>query len=101
MSEIQNNEKIPQGQTIIVNHQESPKSNGMGIAGFVLALLAIFMGWIPVIGWIIWLLGLIFSFVGVFRTPKGFAIAGLAISLIGLFLLLVVFAAIGTIFSSL
>lgn len=88
------------GQTIIVNHHDSSKSNGMRIAGFVLALLAVFTGWIPVVGWILWFLGLIFSFVGVFRNPKGFAIAGLAISLIGLFLLLIVFAAIGAVFSS-
>lgn len=82
------------GQTIIVNQIEK-KTNGIGTAGFVLALIAIFLGWIPVLGWIIWLLGLIFSFAGVFKQPKGLSIAGLVISLIGLILLLVVFASIG------
>ncbi|MFQ9502833.1 MAG: hypothetical protein ACLR1G_01335 [Alistipes indistinctus] len=77
--------------TIIVN-QPVPKSNGMGTAGFVLALLALFLGWVPVVGWILWVLGLIFSCVGVFRTPKGLAIAGLIISLLGVILLLFVFA---------
>lgn len=81
------------GQTVIINQTEK-KSNGIGTAGFVLALIAIFLGWVPVLGWILWLLGLIFSFVGVFKTPKGLAIAGLVISLIGIILLLTVFGAI-------
>ncbi len=81
------------GQTVIFNQTEA-KSNAMGTAGFVLALIAIFLGWVPIIGWFLWLLGLIFSAIGVFRTPKGFAIAGLAISLIGTILLIAVFGAI-------
>jgi len=83
----------PQGQTVIINQTEK-KSNGIGTAGFVLALIAIFLGWVPVLGWILWLLGLIFSFVGVFKTPKGLSIAGLVISLIGIILLITVFGAI-------
>ncbi len=81
-------------QTIIVNQAEK-KTNGIGTAGFVLALIALFLGWIPFLGWLVWLLGLIFSFVGVFRTPKGLSIAGLVISLIGIILLIVVFGIIG------
>ncbi|HOR83001.1 MAG TPA: hypothetical protein PLF32_10165 [Bacteroidales bacterium] len=81
------------GQTVIINQLEK-KSNDIGTAGFVLALIAIFLGWVPVLGWIIWLLGLILSFVGVFKQPKGLAIAGLVISLIGIILLLTVFGAI-------
>ena len=83
----------PQGQTVIINQTEK-ESNGIGTAGFVLALIAIFLGWVPVLGWILWLLGLIFSFVGVFKTPKGLAIAGLVVSLIGIILLIAVFGAI-------
>ena len=71
------------GQTIIINSQEK-KTNGVGIAGFVLALIALFFGWVPIFGWILWVLGLILSFVGVFKTPRGMAIAGLVISLIGI-----------------
>lgn len=83
----------PQGQTVIINPAEK-KTNGIGTAGFVLSLVAIFLGWVPVLGWILWLLGLIFSFVGVFKTPKGLSIAGLVISLIGVILLIAVFGAI-------
>ena len=81
------------GQTVIINQTEK-KSNGVGTAGFVLALIAVFLSWVPVLGWIIWLLGLILSFVGVFKQPKGLAIAGLVISLIGIILLLTVFGTI-------
>lgn len=70
------------------------KSNGTGTAGFVFALITIFLGWIPVFGWILWILGLILSLVGLARQPRGLAIAGLVISLLGLILLLVVFGAI-------
>ena len=81
------------GQTVYVN-QGSKESNGIGTAGFVLAIIAIFLGWIPFLGWLIWLLGLIFSFVGIFKNPKGLSIAGLVISLIGFILLIAVFGAI-------
>lgn len=83
----------PQGQTVIINHIEK-RSNGVGTAGFVLALIALFLGWVPILGWIIWLLGLILSFAGIFKKPRGLAIAGLVISLIGFILLLTVFGAI-------
>ena len=87
-----NNEPTTSGNPTIIVNQPVPKSNGMGTAGFVLALLALFLGWVPVVGWILWVLGLIFSCVGVFRTTKGLAIAGLIISLLGVILLLFVFA---------
>jgi hypothetical protein len=87
------NPQSPSGQTVIIN-QTDKKSNGVGTAGFVLALIAIFLGWIPVLGWILWLLGLILSFVGIFKEPKGLAIAGLVISLIGIILLVTVFGAL-------
>ncbi|MDD3723164.1 MAG: hypothetical protein PHW92_11910 [Lutibacter sp.] len=93
MTQDSQNSESQSGQTIIINQTEK-RSNGIGTAGFVLALIALFLGWIPVLGWIIWLLGLIFSFVGVFKTPKGLAIAGLVISLIGIILLIAVFGAI-------
>jgi hypothetical protein len=88
--ELKNSEHGSQGQTIIVNQQQQ-ESNGVGTAGFVLALIAIFLGWIPVLGWILWILGLILSFAGLFKKPKGLAIAGFVLSLIDLILLIVVF----------
>ncbi len=78
-----------QGQTIIVTQKES---NGIGTAGFVLALIALFLGWIPFLGWLLWILGLILSFVGIFKKPRGLAIAGIIISFIGIILLIFLFA---------
>jgi hypothetical protein len=86
------------GPTIIIN-QPTNQKNGIGTAGFVFALISVCLGWVPGVGWFIWLLGLIFSFVGVFRVPKGLAIAGLVISLFDLILLLTVFGALISIFS--
>ena len=80
-------------QTIYVN-QVTKESNGIGTAGFLLSIIAIFLGWIPFLGWLIWLLGLILSFAFVFKNPKGLAIAGLVISFIGIILLIAVFGAL-------
>lgn len=91
-------EPVTPQPTIIVNQAvpEAPKTNGMGVAGFVLALLGLFLGWVPVLGWILWVLGLIFSVIGVFRTPKGLAIAGLIITFIGLIVLIILGAVFAT-----
>ncbi len=74
-----------QPQQIIINQQApAPQKNGLGVAGFVLALLGLIFCWVPVLNWILWILGLIFSIIGMFKRPKGLAIAGLVISCIGL-----------------
>ncbi|HJE87668.1 hypothetical protein [Rikenella microfusus] len=83
----------PYQQTVIIQQVEK-RSNGIGTAGFILALVTLFLGWIPVFGWILWVLGLIFSAVGVTKRPKGLAIAGLVISLIGIVFLLALFGVI-------
>lgn len=87
-------------QTVIIQQAPSQGSNGLGTAGFILALLALIFCWVPVLDWILWILGLVLSFCGVFKAPKGLAIAGLVISLIGL-ILIVVFGAIATAVASL
>lgn len=70
------------------------KSNGLGTAGFVLALLGVILCWIPVLNWILWLLGLIFSFIGVFKKPKGLAITGLVLSFISIIVIIAVLGAV-------
>ena len=77
-------------QPIYIN-QIVQKSNGIGTAGFVFSIAALFLGWIPVIGWMIWLLGAIFSTIGIFKSPRGLSIAGLIISFIGFILMIAVF----------
>lgn len=88
-------------QTVIIQQAPSQGSNGLGTAGFILALLALIFCWVPVLDWILWILGLVLSFCGVFKAPKGLAIAGLVILLIGLILIVVVFGAIATAVASL
>lgn len=89
-------------QTIIVQ-SSADESNGFGIAGFVLALVALLLlictpisaltannsAWptLLTIGIILWILGLIFSIIGLKKTPKGLAKAGLSISLLPLALI--------------
>lgn len=83
----------PAQQTIYVNTPEH-RSNGLGIAGLILAIFGLFLGWVPVLGWILWTLGVILSFIGVFKAPRGTAIAGFIISFIGLILIIAVGGAI-------
>ena len=97
----ENKETTGSQQTVIIQQAPSQGSNGLGTAGFILALLALIFCWVPVLDWILWILGLVLSFCGVFKAPKGLAIAGLVISLIGLILIVVVFGAIATAVASL
>ena len=78
----------PNVNTTVVVHEK--KSNGLGTAGFVLSLIALVFGWVPGLGWFIWALGAILSFVGLFKRPRGLAITGFVIS----FFWLIVFAMI-------
>lgn len=70
---------------------EQPKQvNGLGIAGFVCALCAAVFSWIPILNWILWIVGLVLSGIGVTKQPKGLAIAGLVISLVSLVLIIAI-----------
>lgn len=71
-----------------------PKTNGLGTAGFVLSLLAFLFCWVPFVDVILWLLGAIFSIIGLFKAPRGLAIAGTVISFIGIIVLIVFFGAL-------
>jgi uncharacterized membrane protein YhaH (DUF805 family) len=84
------------GQTVIVN-----QSNGVGTAGCVFAWLALFLNGVPGLAFWVWILGLILSFVGLFKSPRGLAVTGLVISLIDLILLLKALGALAAILSAL
>jgi hypothetical protein len=77
--------------TVIV---QGGRSNSIGTAGFVLSLIAFFVCWVPVVDFIVWFLGALFSFIGLFKAPRGLAIAGFIISLIGIIVLIVFFGAL-------
>lgn len=80
-------------QQIIIN-QPPVKKNGIGTAGFILALLSLVLCWTPVLGFILWLLGTIFSVIGLFKAPRGLAIAGTVISFLGIIALILFFGAV-------
>ncbi|GAA1279806.1 MmpS family transport accessory protein [Saccharothrix xinjiangensis] len=70
-----------------------PPQNGLGTAGFVLGLVGLLFSFLPVIGVVAWplvILGLVLGLVGWARadrgraTNKGLAIAGVALSAVGL-----------------
>lgn len=80
-------QRYPQpGQPIYVKRQTNP----LGTAGFICALLGLFLCWVPVLGWLLWIAGAVCSIVGLFKSPKGLAIAGTIISFIGILILLFV-----------
>ena len=74
--------------------EEVKKKNGIGTAGFILALIGLIFCWVPVLDYILWFLGLLFSFIGVFKKPRGLSIAGLIISCIGIIIILAVIGAV-------
>lgn len=93
MSEVNTTPQSGNSTTVIINGAGG-KGNSVGLAGFILALIAFVFCWVPVLNWILWILGLILSAVGVFKAPKGLAIAGLCISLVVLIFIIAVVAAI-------
>lgn len=83
------------GQTVTVNAVVERKGNGVGTAGFVLALLGLLVSWAPVVGWVVWLLGAVLSVAGLFRRPRGLAVAGVVLSFIDVIVILAVAGMIG------
>lgn len=81
-------------QTIIIQQQPARPSNGAGTAGFVLALISLILSWVPGVGWFVWFLGFLLSFIGLFSAPRGLAVAGFIISIIDLIILLLFFGAL-------
>ena len=64
----------------IQNEVPSPCKNSLGTAGFALSLVALVVGWVPELGFIVWVLGAVFSGLGIFRKPRYPAIAGVWLS---------------------
>lgn len=87
--------------TTIYIQQTEKKTNGMGTAGFILALIALIFCWVPVIDWILWFLGTLFSIIGIFGKPKGLAITGLILSFIDILFIVFLIATIASIFATL
>ncbi len=94
---MEQNKNTPQntGQTIIINQSDSGDKNKYATNGFTISLIALFLSWVPILGWILWIFGLVFSIVGLFKQPRGLAIAGIIVSFFWLIVLFFVLGAIG------
>ena len=64
--------------------------NVVGLMGLILASVAVFLGCIPVFGWVCLFSGLILSFVGLFQEQKGTAIVGFVISVVNFIFLFLI-----------
>lgn len=64
----------------VQNVVPTPRKNPLGTAGFVLSAVTFVVGWVPELGFIVWVLGAIFSGLGIFRKPRYPAIAGVWLS---------------------
>jgi hypothetical protein len=80
--------------------------SGLAIASFVLGILSVLMGFIPVFGWALIILTLIFGFISLSQIRKnnhlrgkGLAITGLVLGFIAVLISLVLFIAIISLFS--
>lgn len=82
----------------VVKVEVEVKKNGIGTAGFILALIGLVFCWVPILDWILWFLGALFSFIGVFKKPRGLSIAGLIISFIGVIIIIAVIGAVAAAF---
>jgi hypothetical protein len=76
--------------------------NGLAVAGLVMGILSLVLFWIPFLGILLGLLGLIFGGIGIGRANKvgkgkGMAIAGLVMGILGVLLGLAwIFLLVGT-----
>ena len=88
---------VQQHQPVQSQPQPQPvrRSNGIATAGLVLSILGLALCWIPIVDVILWFLGFLFSFIGVFKRPRGKAIAGLIISVISILVIILVLGGIG------
>lgn len=85
-----------QPQPVSSQTQPVRKRNGMANAGLVLSILGLALCWIPYTNVTLWVLGFVFSFIGVFKSPKGKAIAGLIISGVTVVVYVLVYILYGT-----
>ena len=88
----------PQQQIVI--KQPVNETNGIGTAGFILSLISLILSWVPGVGWFVWFLGCFLSFMGMFWKPRGLAVVGFLISIIGLIVLLAVVGALATVMAT-
>lgn len=64
---------------------EKKETRAWGITGFIIAIVGIFLTWLPIFGWIVWVLGVVFCALACYlQKHRGLAYAGLGISVVSL-----------------
>jgi hypothetical protein len=75
------------------------QSNGMAVTALVLGIIGAVLFWLPIVGWILAILAIIFGGVGIARanrgaSGKGMAIAGLVLGIASIALYVIVVIAV-------
>jgi len=73
------------------------QSNGMAVTGMVCGIIGLVLFWLPVVGWILAILGIIFGGVGIAKANaggpnKGMAIAGVVLGIVSISLYVIIVA---------
>jgi hypothetical protein len=71
--------QVPPGSAPVAQ----PQSNSLGLAGFICALIGLVLGVTTGVGGLLSIVGLVISLIALGREPRGFAIAGVIIGLLG------------------
>ena len=90
----------PSAQPQAAAAQPVSRKNGISTAGLVLSIVGLALCWVPGVNLILWFLGFLFSFIGIFKRPKGKAIAGLIISVISIVVILLIYGLYGSFLES-
>jgi hypothetical protein len=77
---------------------QQPPGNGMAVAGMVLGIIGLVLCWVPFLGWVCAIVGVILAVLGMGKAKKiggkgkGMAVAGLVCGIIGLAIGILLFA---------
>ena len=72
----------------VVSANQAEQKNVIGLVGMCVAIVALVFSMVPVVGWILWFFGELFSVIGLFKKPRTCAVIGFILSLMGLVLTL-------------
>lgn len=72
----------------VVSANQTEQKNVIGLVGMIIAIVALVFSMVPVLGWILWFFGELFSVIGLFKKPRTCAVIGFVLSLMGLVLTL-------------
>ena len=72
----------------VVSANQTEQKNVFGLVGMIVAIVALVFSMGPVLGWILWFFGELFSVIGLFKKPRTCAVIGFILSLMGLVLTL-------------